>query len=597
MLVLLFTMSRANRPSSDIIEKYADSSLSQQSEITIADILGAQNRIDIEENIDDISSGLVLYTTAFNNRSYGGNGKSWINIAKKKTQTATTTPPPAPTDSTTCKTEAKSLDFDMSPVFSRKTGFFLGSNRLVGPFSNSTNIQFHNTYTIVLVVKHGNLIINDNDKEIELLKMYANSPNNNGLSMYIRAGSLQDINNVQMGSLMFQYADMQPMMCLKAQQDTLMNLDKDELMFYFIIKDIDHVKVVYMSEKTNDVKTLRTIDISHNDINFSNKEMVINRMVNWNANLFNVAFYNFALSDQDVPAFYNHVMDEYMKSNDPSFSKVLSKYNTTLDYLTNLLKCPYDTATCNACSTITNWLDPNQLMMASAECKAAVNSSCSTNSKEMMCKCWDRAAAIYNTESCRMYRSIFDKDDGGFLKFLTVADLEFIKKKYKLIAVDECPRHLDKHELLKNEYSEYDLAKLKVDGIPGAKPTMPKLDKEGTTCANGKPIDKEAEKLMVKRPSDDINTMTDFYNKDPNYIDEPTKKVNAVRDMTEREQIKERERNSHLRIGQSLREIQFDAPLASEYSGKEAASMGDIATSNPDNFFTRFLKIMSPSSK
>lgn len=164
--------------------------------------------IELEEQYTRIGKNLVVYNTAFNKNSYNNVGNTWFNVA-------------ATNADGTCDTKASNamFNFELPPVYSRKNGFYMGNNRLIGPYSNAFKIQYHNTFTIVLACKHGNLLVDDTNNEIELFKFYANSPNNNGLSLYIKKGSLKNINNVQMGTLMFMYSNKPSMECKLKKED------------------------------------------------------------------------------------------------------------------------------------------------------------------------------------------------------------------------------------------------------------------------------------------------------------------------------------------------------------------------------------------
>ena len=80
-------------------------------DVGIADIQKFQ-MIDLEEDITSISPNLVNYVTSFNKTSYPGTGNNWINMI-------------TPTDVNT------NFNFEMSPVYNRKTGFYFGNNRLM----------------------------------------------------------------------------------------------------------------------------------------------------------------------------------------------------------------------------------------------------------------------------------------------------------------------------------------------------------------------------------------------------------------------------------------------------------------------------------
>lgn len=582
LLVMLFT---AVKPSKDTVEGFSNDGLALKSEaVTLADILKTHKKIDLEENIDDISASLVLYTTAFNSKSYPNYGKSWISIA------------PAPKSSTKdCSTGDKSLLFELNPIYSRKTGFYLGNNRLVGPLCNSLNIQFHNTFSIIMVVKHSNLMISQGNQEIEFLKLYANSPNNNALSMYIKRDSLAITNNVQMGSLMFQYADQSPKQCLMNTQDNLMHLDKDLLVFYYIIKDIDNIRILYMTEKSNIIHQVLKFNVANEDITFSNKELILNRLLSWNANLYNFALYNMALSDDDVTSFYNHIMGEYIKNVDQGFTKVVTKYNTTIDFLNNFANCPFDKTTCDACTSVTSWCDSTQMMAAGTSCRKAIDTFCTLNPKNQACKCWDTTSTLYNSESCKLYRSIFGTRD-NFLNFLSVEDLEYIKKKYNLLTLDECPKDIvQKPGFAKTSYTDYDYDKLKVKMEEDAYKRLEKCDKAPgpAPAAAATETDSELEKILLKRPEVvKDKPISDLFVKDPNLNLDPEKTI-AGKQYKEIEELARRQQNSHLRIGQVERpETSKESQELPALQGQKAFAAG---ADRQDSFFNKFIRIIVPS--
>jgi hypothetical protein len=55
-------------------------------------------------------------------------------------------------------------------------------------------------------MKHGNLLVENKIERSELIKLYANSPNNNGITVICEKGSYILI-IIQVASLMIQYAD------------------------------------------------------------------------------------------------------------------------------------------------------------------------------------------------------------------------------------------------------------------------------------------------------------------------------------------------------------------------------------------------------
>jgi hypothetical protein len=413
---------------------------------SLEDILSQYQLINLEEDITKIKNNLVIYNTSFNTASYK-NGLSWNNICANKTASNSL------------------FTFDNAPVYSRQIGFYLGNNRIIGPDSSLLNIDFNSQYTIVLVCKHGNLVTNNND-EIELIKLYANSPNNNGIALFIQGNSLNNANNIQTGTLLFQQGNADPLPCLMSSFDTTLNFEKDVLTFYYIIKGNDNIRILTMNEKKNTINELLKFNISNTDINFSNKEFVINRFKNWNANIFNFAVYNSSLTDDEITSNYNHILSEYMKYLNPNFQIMVKQYNETITILSNFLKCPFDKITCDACNTITKWNDTSQLISASSTCRKAINDFCSINTTNPLCKCWNNSSPLYNSNNCKMYRSIFSGKN-TCLDTLSQEDLDYLRAKYGLIFPDQCPKEVKAPTYLKNTDHKYDYSNIKInDGVP-----------------------------------------------------------------------------------------------------------------------------------
>ena len=406
--------------------------------------------ISTEEDTTEITQNLSTYLTVFNINSFDNGSSVWNNLASV---TSNGTPG--------CKTD---FSFELQPTYNRRSGLFLGNNRIVGPHSNNLDIMFNNTYTIILACKHGNLLIDDKNNDLELIKLYANSPNNNGLSLFIKNDSLNNTNNVQTGNLLFQYANNGPIECKIDKTHSNISLDKDVLSFYYIIKDTDNVRVLFMNEKSNVINQVLKFNITNTDITFSNKELVINRLMNWNGNMFTFAIYKQAFNDDQVSKFYTHVMNEYLKNIDPNFTGIMDKYNKAVTLLQNESKCPYDKPTCDKCSTVTQWNNIDQILTSSAECKKSMNDFCDLNRSHVSCKCWDQTSPTYNSEMCRIFRSLFSGDKHSLFEGLTSGEIEIIMKKYGLIYPNQCPVTVKEPERVESKY-EFDKLKVSLDPV------------------------------------------------------------------------------------------------------------------------------------
>lgn len=377
--------------------------------------------INIEESIDKISSNLIIYLTVFNSKSIDGKTKNWNDISLMSN------------NKKDCIKGPKNFSFDSMPIVNKINGVYLGNNRLIGPYCNELGINFSDRFTILLTCKHGNLLSNTNN-EIELIKLYGNSTNNNVMSLFIQTKTINNDNNVQTGNLLFNYIDQQILPCKIDSTHDYINLDKDVLSFYFIIKDSDNIRILYLSEKSNAINQILKINISTNDITFSNKEIVINRLLNWNASVFNFALYNTSISDDTVGSMYTHIMDEYIKNKDPTINKILPEYNNIVDYLNNTKKCKLDKLTCDNCNSITDWstTDIVDLSNSTKKCRLAVNNYCSANINNDLCACWNSKNTIFNDPLCVSIREKFSGNYNNKLDSLSDEDLEYIKNKYNL---------------------------------------------------------------------------------------------------------------------------------------------------------------------
>jgi hypothetical protein len=342
---------------------------------------------------------MLMYYTTYNSISHTYGTKIWRNVI----------------DTTSTKSGElqcnSSMYFDLLPSFSKIAGFTLGPNKLTGPYSNTLGINYRGQYSLMLIFKHGNL---RNDatasNKIELVKLWANSPNNNGISLYIEPGSLNVVNNTQFGKLMFQYADYSPVHCKISKSDELLPIDSNVLCFLFIVKDDDKIKVQYMTEKSNTIVTLAEFNVATTDITFSNKEISINRFNNWNANMFNFGIYKVALTDVNISSIYQHIKNLYLRTIDPNYKPIVDTYNETITKLNKYIQCPFDEKTCTACKDVVEWNDINQIMNSSFTCRKAISAFCNKNTSHSFCKCWNTKLPEYNSTNCKVLRSMFEND-------------------------------------------------------------------------------------------------------------------------------------------------------------------------------------------
>jgi len=384
--------------------------------------------IKLEEDISAFKNA-VVYLSAFNKKSYTS-GKTWTSIAS-----------PINTKVGCGGSGTFTFTFDAEPAYDRKSGFILNTQTITCPYSCALGIEYHSTYTIAISFKVRDLSVAGN-KAIEILKLFGNSPTNNGLALTIPAES---ITNTTTG-LVLEVAE-KSFICT---QDSSVDIpiEKDLLVFYFIVKDTEGIKVVSMNEKTNTQTTLFSITdpfLANTKVNFSNKEMLINSTKNWNVNIVQFAIFNTAFTSVQVADLYTHMLNIYKKNKDEQYLSIANNYNALLANVAASESCPYDTATCSKCADFKDWKAPLSVVTkTSSECKKAINTYCSTNPLDNKCGgCWDTKSVAYNNDTCKMTRTFFSSPDdvhGKVIEGLSASDIEIVKSKYSLIASSDCPK-------------------------------------------------------------------------------------------------------------------------------------------------------------
>jgi hypothetical protein len=317
---------------------------------------------------------------------------------------------------------------------------------------------------------------------VELFKLYANSPNNNGVSLYFEPGSLITQDTTEFGKLMLQFADNDPIQLKLTAADKLMRVDNNILCFIFIVRYDDSVRVIYMNETNNTTYELVKFNISNSEITFSNKEVLINGRKNWNSRIYNVGIWNTALTDVYINNTYQHVLSLYNKFNSPSYTSMVKTYNEAAEKLSFLTKCPFDQTTCGSCKSIDLWTDITQVLYAPLSCRKAVTKYCAANPTKPMCDCWNPKKDVYNSSACRVLRDAFEEDEQDLCKKISDKDIECIKMKYQLIEKNKV-----KGKTNKNKYDDaYTFEKVRV-----------KYDEDGLTTA-----EKKRMKMKTSEPED-----------------------------------------------------------------------------------------------
>ena len=479
----------------------------------------------LEEDLTVVAPICKIYATAFHTNSYSGSGKEWTNVSYKEE------------DKDECPDGSREkLTFENVPSFAPASGFALSSNRLMGPHCNMLGIDVQTPFTIFLTFKNGTFT--SNEEEIDILKLYGNSDNNNALSLFVSAKSVDISNGIQTGDLRLMWVDEKKkdnhIVCKLHPDDDSFVFNTTDLTSLFIVRTSDSIRVIYMyGSDGNTINVIGQKALKETVATFSNKEMVINRRRNWKANLFSFGVVNSALSDSNIAQIHRNTHLEYMKANNEEFQRTVTAHNDLIDRIRRSKQCPFDASLCAKCNTITDWTNPMTIFTASLECKQAIQSYCITNpnSPLAMCKCWNPATVDHGTDACKSFRAIFENRT-LCNSTLQPDEITCLKERHKLIPVDQCPKENDcsscpstKNKLITNDYEDPDYEQMRVNPqfLQGVTPTS-RLKVE-TPYPKESSGDYDASKLLIQQPvysdtpapttKNAENSIVNMYKEDP----------------------------------------------------------------------------------
>ena len=340
--------------------------------------------------------GMVVHVTCFDPASYvPANGKTWQNtanvvVAKNKD------------DQTACVHGKRDFMFSKSPTFSNKDGFTLGPNAITGPYSHELGVRCDQAMSIVTMVQLTGDLPAEGSPEVSVFKLFANTPNNNGLTLTIGGGTR--IDGLIKGKLRLQLGNRAAIPCDKNGAYTV--FDPTHHYVIAVVKDYGKLKVllVDIDMDTYDRKVLLDTIVGPQDGNIalSNVDMTINQGGNWNGRIFTFVMYSKALDDRDVTHFYDMYKTQFLEF-DPAYQDMKRR----LDDATKIKSCPFDATTCASCGGTKDWTNFGDMAGSGTSCLRAIDRYCTLNPSHAKCSCWSTSNPEYGT-SCMAYRSAFD---------------------------------------------------------------------------------------------------------------------------------------------------------------------------------------------
>ncbi|KAG2498118.1 hypothetical protein HYH03_003876 [Edaphochlamys debaryana] len=359
------------------------------------------------EDPSGLPPGAVLYASTFMPESYLGSGKRWRNVI-------------APAGG--INTDEKDMQFCVEPAFSRLDGISMNANSITGPLSHRMDITGDLAFTFVVLCQFTGVTSGRSD--VILLRLYANTPNNNGYCIYMNNFTTMPGNMISM-DMYVSFGSLSPMRCSQASMaPTSIMLDTTKKYMIVASKGAGRLRVTlvdvgvrtsYDSQVLLDSGSMAMRE----SVVFSNREMMINNNENFNANIMAFGVFNRVLGDTAIHALYLYYNGVFRKM-DPEYAAVAR----SLRALEAAKLCPYDEATCTACTSVADFTDDRNIMASSTQCLSAIDSFCTMNPGHPRCWCWDIRNPYYGT-CCKVYRNMFtDQHNASALTAAAGADVD-----------------------------------------------------------------------------------------------------------------------------------------------------------------------------
>lgn len=380
------------------------------------------DQIVVDEALQSIGNGLTVYASTFQKRFYSGTDSTWKNIM------------PAPRS---CHDPSMMhFRFETMPSFTFQSGLFLGGNSAVGPPSYMLGFSGDTSFTMFMVVQFKSFDTNSSAPQIDIVRIYANTQTSNALKMYVIKADppIGTMYNLKLG---IQYGATNVFTCSLNSTSDYIPINTSSLYTFVVMKNFQELRVIMYD--SSDMATAqeilkKTVIVEPEPVRLSNREMTLNPTKQLQASIFNIGFYNKALTDVELVTLNTHIKENILLLDDDH-----NKYTTTISNLektlSDLRSCPYDATACGKCSTVTDWSHQNALYNASTSCLLGIADYCSRNIKDSNCICWDSTHPEYN-QSCKNIRSLYAHPDTILdINQLSTEQVQKIAEKYSI-----CPK-------------------------------------------------------------------------------------------------------------------------------------------------------------
>lgn len=312
---------------------------------------------------------LMVYFTSLSPQSFPGSGLRVLNIAN-------TVP------------ERNVFQLSQQVVWSgrRDEGLNLSGTYMTGPLSSDLGIYGTLPYSIVWYARNRDIAGNEVTRTANIFYLYGNTSDNTGtvfVSVDLVKGETDQRIKVTHGTNT-------PGVFIKGANTHVVFEADPKFHLYALVKDETSIKLYVDAKET----PLVSMTITNNDLQFSNKEMVINKGGLWRGDILSFAAYNRALSLADRNTFLDHVNTGLVKQSAlwQASSSRLAQLEAQNASRSN---CPFQqNSVCVAtCSNVADWSSYSNIMStASDTCLRDIFAYCDSTSgnSDVSCQAWRR---------------------------------------------------------------------------------------------------------------------------------------------------------------------------------------------------------------
>lgn len=332
-------------------------------------VVGATGKEGFVVDTNVTYKDLMIYFSSLSPQSFPGSGLRVLNIAN-------TVP------------ERNVFQLSQQVVWSgrRDEGLNLSGTYMTGPLSSDLGIYGTLPYTIVWYARNRDIAGTDVTRTANMFYLYGNTSDNTGtvfVSVDLVKGETDQRIKVTHGTNAVGVFN-------KGANTHVVFEASPTFHLYALVKDETSIKLYVDASDT----PLISMTLTNNDLQFSNKEMFINKGALWRGDILSFAAYNRALSLADRKSFLDHVNTGLVKQSAlwQASSSRLAQLEAQNASRSN---CPFQqNSVCVAtCSNVSDWSSYSNIMStASDTCLRDIFTYCDSaaGNADVSCQAWRR---------------------------------------------------------------------------------------------------------------------------------------------------------------------------------------------------------------